>query len=366
MQFIDLKAQQARIEKQIHKRIQAVLAHGKYIMGPEVFELEAQLAEYVGVKHCISNSSGTDALLMAKMALGIRPGDEVITTPFTWISTVETIELLGAKTVFIDIDKDTYNIDASVIEAAITEKTKAIIPVSLYGQCSDMTTINQIAEKHNLAVIEDGAQSFGATYNGRRSGSLSTIGCTSFFPAKPLGCYGDGGACFTDNDELAEKMRWVRLHGQKSRHDVQMIGINGRLDTLQAAILLEKFAIFPDEVGRRQRVAEYYNQRLSGIVKTPVVLAENTSVYAQYTIACHNRGRIQSKLKESNIPCGIYYPVPAHLQPAYQYLGYKAGDFPKAESVVNTILSLPMHPYLQEAEIDQVCDAVKLACAVEV
>ena len=243
MQFIDLKAQKVRIEK-INQKIQQVLSHGKYIMGPEVFELEAQLAAYVGVKHCISNSSGTDALLMAKLALGIKPGDEVITTPLTWISTVETIELLGAKTVFVDIDTDTYNIDACLIESAITEKTKAIIPVSLYGQCSDMTAINSIAKKHNLAVIEDGAQSFGATHYGKKSGSLATIGCTSFFPAKPLGCYGDGGACFTDDDELADKMRWVRVHGQRKRHDVQMIGINGRLDTLQAAILLREIGYF--------------------------------------------------------------------------------------------------------------------------
>ena len=365
MQFIDLSIQQTRIKANLDQRIQDVLAHGKYILGPEVFELEAKLAQYVGVGHCVSCSSGTDALSMSMIALGIKSGDEVITSPFTWISTVEAIVRLGAKAVFVDIDKDTYNVDASLIEAAITEKTKAIIPVSLYGQCSDMTAINAIAKKYNLAVIEDGAQSFGATHHGKRSGGLAIIGCTSFFPAKPLGCYGDGGACFTDNDELAEKMRWVRVHGQRKRHDVQMVGINGRFDTLQAAILLEKFAIFPDEVERRQRVAESYNQRLSGVVKTPDVLPENTSVYAQYTIACDDRDRIQAQLKEAGIPCGVYYPVPAHFQPAYQNLGYNSGDFPVAESIVSKILSLPMHPYLEEEQIDQICDVVKGSCLVK-
>ena len=359
MQFIDLKVQQARIENKIKRRIQDVLSHGQYVMGPEVFELEHQLAKFVGVKHCISNSSGTDALLMAELALGIGRGDEVITTPSTWISTVETLELLGAKTVFVDINPMTYNIDASLIEAAITDKTKAIVPVSLYGQCSEMSVINGIAKKYNLAVIEDGAQSFGAYHYKKRSCGLSTIGCTSFFPAKPLGCYGDGGACFTDDDELAEKMRWIRVHGQKTRHDVQCVGINGRLDTLQAAILLEKLAIFPEELKLRQNVASLYNNRLEGVVETPKVLKENTSAYASYTLSSEKRAKIQSKLKENDIPFGIYYPVPAHLQPAYAHLGYKVGSFPKAESVVNTILSLPMHPYLRTDEIDQICNVVK-------
>lgn len=366
MQFIDLQAQQNKIREKIDHRIKSVLDHGKYIMGPEVFELEKQLAEYVGVKHCITNSSGTDALLMAELALGIGPGDEVITTPLTWIATVETIELLGAKTVFVDIDPETYNIDEKLIEAAITEKTKAIVPVSLYGQCSDMSGINAIADKHGIAVIEDGAQSFGATHAGKRSGSLSTIGCTSFFPAKPLGCYGDGGACFTDDDELAEKIRWIRVHGQKTRHDVQCIGINGRLDTIQAAILLEKLAIFPDEVEKRQKVAALYNKKLASAVEVPVVRPENTSVYAQYTISCADRSALQAKLKAASIPSGVYYPNTAHLQPAYKHLGYKIGDFPKAESVVDNILSLPMHPYLQDEQIDKVCDVIKQACAAEV
>ena len=366
MQFIDLKTQQKIIKDKIHLRINQVLDHGKYIMGPEVFELEERLAEYVGVKHCISNSSGTDALLMAQLALGIGPGDEVITTPFTWISTVETLELLGAKTVFVDIDEDTYNIDARLLEKVITNKTKAIVPVSLYGQCSDMTVINAIANKYSLFVIEDGAQSFGATHNGIKSGNLSTIGCTSFFPAKPLGCYGDGGACFTNDDELAEKMRWIRVHGQKTRHDVRCVGINGRLDTIQAAILLEKLAIFPGEVVRRQEVANLYNEKLSPYVKIPVILENNTSVYAQYTISCSDRNALKETLSDYEVPSGIYYPKPAHLQQAYKHLGYKLGDFPVTESIVNNILSLPMHPYLQVDEIEKVANVIAQVNLVEV
>lgn len=343
MQLIDLEKQQARIKDKIDQRIQAVLAHGQYIMGPEVFDLEKELAAYVGVRHCISNSSGTDALLMAEMALGIGPGDEVITTPFTWASTVETIELLGAKTVFVDINPRTYTLDPCLLEAAITDKTKAIVPVSLYGQCADMTAINCIASKYSIAVIEDGAQSFGAMHNDRRSCGLSTIGCTSFFPAKPLGCYGDGGACFTDDDALAERMRWIRVHGQKTRHDIRCIGINGRLDTLQAAILLEKFAIFPEEVELRQQVAAWYDEALRGAVVTPALHPGNTSVFAQYTIACQDRDELKDRLKDRGIPSAVYYPTPVHLQPAFTHLGYETGDFPMINKMTDSILSLPMH-----------------------
>ncbi len=366
MQFIDLEKQQERIEQKIKKRIDQVLSHGKYIMGPEVFELENLLADFVGVKHCITNSSGTDSLLMAGLALGIGKNDEVITTPLTWISTVEIIELLGAKTVFVDIDPHTYNIDHCLIENAITSKTKAIIPVSLYGQCSDMQVINSIAKKHNLFVIEDAAQSFGALHNKRRSCGLSTIGCTSFFPAKPLGCYGDGGACFTDDDDLAERMRWIRVHGQKTRHDVQCVGINGRMDTMQAAILLEKFAIFPEEIALREEVALRYNNAISDYVETPKLLDVNSSVYAQYTISCDDRQTIESKLKQNSIPYGVYYPKPAHLQPAYHHLGYKVGDFQVTETTVKNILSIPMHPYLTTEDISKVSNAIEQAITLGV
>jgi UDP-2-acetamido-2-deoxy-ribo-hexuluronate aminotransferase len=365
VEFIDLKTQQTRIKTKIDQRIQLVLAHGKYIMGPEVFELEKKLAEYVGVKHCITNASGTDALLMAEMALGLGAGDEVITTPLTWVSTVETLHLLGVKTVFVDIDPKTYNLDASLLEAAITPRTKAIIPVSLYGQCCDMRAINRIAEQHQLTVIEDGAQSFGATHHGQRSGALSTIACTSFFPAKPLGCYGDGGACFTNDDALAEKLRWIRSHGQRERHDIQLVGINGRMDTLQAAILLEKLAIFPDEIKRRQQVAAWYDDVLKDLIITPFIQPDNTSVYAQYTICCHDRDALQKILKEKGVPCGIYYPKPLHVQPAYVSLGYQWGDFPHAERATQSILSLPMHPYLERASIETIADILLMAVAQE-
>ena len=285
MQFIDLKAQYNLIKENVDKRIQKVLDHQKFIMGPEIQELEETLAEYVGVKHCIGVANGTDALQISMMALGIGPGDEVITTPFSFIATAETIVLLGAKPVFVDIDPKTYNINPVLIEQAITPKTKAIMPVSLYGQCADFDRINQIAAKHNIPVIEDGAQSFGATYKGKKSCSLSTIGCTSFFPSKPLGAYGDAGACFTDNDELAKTIREIRVHGQDRRYHHPRIGVNGRLDTLQAAILLAKFEIFPKEVEARSQIGQKYSELLKNTdVITPYIEPHNTSVYAQYTV----------------------------------------------------------------------------------
>lgn len=360
MEFIDLKSQQLLIREKINKQISNVLNHGRYVMGPEVAELEEKLASYVGTKHCIGASSGTDTLLIAMMALGIGPGDEVITVPYTWISTAEMIALLGAKPVFIDVDEKTFNMDASLLEDAISDKTKAIMPVGIYGQTADMTAINKIAARHgNLPVIEDAAQSFGATHYGKKSCGLSTIGSTSFFPSKPLGCYGDGGALFTDNDKLAAKMREIRLHGQSKKHHHPVLGINGRLDTIQAAILLEKIKIFDDEINKRQAVARDYAAEIKqNDVTLPEVGEGNTSVFAQYTILSPNRDMLSELLKKTQVPSVSYYAVPLHLQPVFQYLNYSKGDFPVAEGIANQCLSLPMNPYLTAQEIDQVCSAI--------
>jgi UDP-2-acetamido-2-deoxy-ribo-hexuluronate aminotransferase len=330
-------------------------------MGPEVAELEEKLAAYVGVKHCIAVSNGTDALKIAMMALGIGAGDEVITTPFTFIATGEMIALLGAKPVFVDIEPDTYNIDPAKIEKAITPKTKAIMPVSLYGQCADMDAINAIAAKHGLPVIEDGAQSFGATYKGRKSCNLSAIGCTSFFPSKPLGCYGDAGACFTADEELAKKMRYIRVHGQDRRYHHPIIGINGRIDTLQAAILLSKFELFPQEVTLRQQAGERYSAKLNGRVRTPVIRPGNTSVYAQYTIEVDKRDTFLEKMQQAGVPTAVHYPIPLNLQPAFHYLKQGKGAFPIAERAAERVVSLPMHPYLEMSDIDAVVAAVSAA-----
>ena len=352
MQFIDLKTRHILIGDKINARIQKVIDHGQFILGPEVRELENKLAEYTGSKHCITVSSGTDSLLIALMALGIGVGDEVITVPYTWISTAEVIALLGAKPVFVDIRWDIWNMDETQVEAAITDKTKAIIPVSIYGQCPDMDAINVIAEKYNLPVIEDAAQSFGATYKGKKSCNLSTIGSTSFFPSKPLGCYGDGGALFTNDDELAEKFRWIRVHGQERKHHHPILGLNGRMDTMQAAILLEILEVFSDEVVKRQNLGQAYSEGLAKIegLETPRIGEHNTSVYAQYTILSEQREDIQQFLKEKDIPSVSYYSVPLHLQPVFDYLGHKEGDFPVAEKVANKCLSLPMSPYLSEED----------------
>jgi len=351
MEFIDLKTQQAKIREDIEANIRKVLDHGQYIMGPEVLRLEERLAAYVGVKHCIGVSSGTDALLIAMMALEIGPGDEVITTPFTYFATGEMIILLGAKPVFVDIDEQTYNINPRKIEQAITAKTKAIVPVSLYGQCADFDRINSIAIKYGLPVIEDGAQSFGATYKGKKSCSLSTIGCTSFFPSKPLGGYGDSGACFTDNDELANVMRQVRVHGQDRRYHHLRIGINGRMDTIQAAILLVKLDLFKKEVQVRQALGENYSQLLRENcpeIITPFIEKNNTSVYAQYTIQVKNRDELQRFLKNDGIPTAVHYPVCLNKQPAT-----KTNEFnlPVSESLANKAMSLPMHPYLKDSDM---------------
>lgn len=362
IQFIDLARQQERIRPELDRRINAVLRHGQYIMGPEVGELEASLAAYAGTRHCIAVASGTDALLIALMALGIGPGDEVITTPFTFIATGETIALLGARPVFVDIEAVGCNLDAALLEAAITERTRAIMPVSLYGQCADFTAINAIANRHSIPVIEDGCQSFGATQHGRRSCALSTIGCTSFFPSKPLGCYGDGGACFTDDDRLALLMRQIRVHGQDRRYHHPLLGVNGRMDTLQAAILMAKLTVFADEVAARERIGRRYTELLRGSVATPALLPGNSSVHAQYTIRVEERPTVQKRLEASGIPTAVHYPVPLHLQPAFAGLGHGSGSFPVAEAASGQVLSLPMHPYLEEAELCTIAAVVRESC----
>jgi len=361
IEFHDVKAQYRRLKPRIDARIQAVLDHGRFIMGPEIAELESQLAAYIGVKHCIGVSDGTTAMLVAMMALGIGAGDEVITTPFTFIATGEMIALLGAKPVFVDIDPVTYNLDPARIEAAVTSRTRAILPVSLYGQCADLDAINAVAARHRLPVIEDGAQSFGATYKSRKSCALSTIGTTSFFPTKPLGCYGDGGACFTDDDALAERMAQIRVHGQSRRYYHPIIGINGRLDTLQAAILLAKFETLPVEVAARARIGARYTERLKGIVRTPTIAPQCTSVFAQYTIEVEGREAVQAKLKAAGVPTAVHYPVPLNLQPAFASLEQGRGSFPLAERAAERVMSLPMHADLGEALQDRIVAAVAAA-----
>ncbi|RUR17522.1 DegT/DnrJ/EryC1/StrS family aminotransferase [Legionella septentrionalis] len=359
MQFIDLKTQSNRIEDRLIARFKDVLNHGAYIMGPEITELETALANYVGVSHALAVASGTDALLIALMALGVGAGDEVITTPFSFFATAEVIALLGAKPVFVDIHPDTYNIDASLIEAAITAKTKAIIPVSLYGQCADYDEINAIAKKYNLPVIEDAAQSFGAAYQGKQSCGLTTIGCTSFFPSKPLGCYGDGGACFTNDAELAQRMNEIRTHGQSRRYHHTRLGINGRLDTIQAAILLEKLAIFPEEVVLRQEVADRYQQLLPAEIRKPVVKTHNTSVFAQYTIEVSNRDAVQQALQKLGIPTAVHYPAGLHEQPIFKELFPGRQSYPHTENAARRVMSIPMHPYLTIDDQQKICGALK-------
>ncbi len=361
MQFIDLKSRHHFIKDKIDANVQAVMEHGQFILGPEVKELEAILAKYTGSKHCITVSSGTDSLLIALMTLGIGEGDEVITAPYTWISSAEVIALLGAKPVFVDIRPDTWNMDEQLLETAITDKTKAIMPVSIYGQAADMDSINEIADKYDMPVIEDAAQSFGATYKGKKSCNLSTIGSTSFFPSKPLGCYGDAGALFTNEDELAEKFRWIRVHGQERKHHHPILGLNGRMDTLQAAILLAIFEVFPEEVIRRQEIGNLYTSSLSKIsgIRTPSIAEENTSVYAQYTILSDKRETIQETLKLQGIPSVSYYTVPLHLQPVFESLGHERGDFPVTKEIAERCLSLPMSPYLSTEDQEKVIEVIR-------
>ncbi len=345
IEFIDLKAQQSRIKAEIDAGIQRVLAHGQYILGPEVAELEEKLAAYVGAKYCITCANGTDALQIAQMAFGIGPGDEVITPGFTYIATAETVAVLGATPVYVDVNPKTYNLDVEKLEVAITPRTKAIIPVSLYGQCTDFDAINAIAAKYNLPVIEDAAQSFGATYKGRKSCNLSTVACTSFFPSKPLGCYGDGGAIFTNNEELAKVIRQIARHGQDRRYHHIRVGVNSRLDTLQAAILLPKLAILDDEMQARQCVADTYTKLFNeaGIFTTPFIEKHNQSAWAQYTIQVENRSEVQAKLKEQGIPTAVHYPIPLNKQPAVADVN---AVLPVGDAVAERVMSLPMHPYL--------------------
>jgi len=345
IEFIDLKTQQARIKDQIDAAIQRVLAHGQYILGPEVAELEEKLAAYTGARHCITVANGTDALQIAQMALGIGPGDEVITPGFTYIATAETVALLGAKPVYVDIDPRTYNLDPALLEAAITPRTKAIVPVSLYGQCADFDAINAIAARHGIPVIEDAAQSFGATYKGRKSCNLSTIACASFFPSKPLGCYGDGGAIFTSDDELAKVMRQIARHGQDRRYHHVRVGVNSRLDTLQAAVLLAKLEIFDDEIASRQRVAAGYGRLLGeiSIATTPYVELHNQSAWAQYTVRVSDREALQARMKQAGVPTVVHYPIPLNQQPA---VADEQARLPVGDAVAGQVLSLPMHAYL--------------------
>jgi len=353
MQFIDLAAQQARIKDKIDANIQKVLAHGKYISGPEVTELEEKLAAFTGAKYCITCANGTDALQIAQMALGIGPGDEVITPGFTYIATAETVALLHAKPVYVDIDPRTYNLDPTKLEAAITPRTKAIIPVSLYGQCADFDLINAIAEKHGIPVIEDGAQSFGASYKGKKSCNLSTIATTSFFPSKPLGGYGDGGAMFTNDDELAKVLRQIASHGQERRYHHIRIGVNSRLDTLQAAILLPKLELLDEEIQLRNQVAENYTRLLNdaGIDTTPFVSEHNTSAWAQYTIRVANREAVQARLKEAGIPTAVYYPIPLNKQVA---VADEDAILSVGDQMAKRVISLPMYPYLSTTDGESV------------
>ena len=329
-------------------------------MGGEVHELERGLEGFTGAKHAITCSSGTDALLLAMMAMDIQPDDEIITTPFTFIATAETIALMKAKPVFVDIEPDTFNIDANLIEAAITSKTKAIMPVSLYGQPTDLDAIQSIADKYNLKVIIDGAQSFGSTYNSKTDSNLGDISTTSFFPAKPLGCYGDGGAVFTNNDEYAKAIKMMRVHGQNKRYHHKYIGMGGRLDTIQAAVLLAKLPHFTQELADRQQVAQCYTDALSDKLKTPVIKPNRSSAWAQYTLRVNNRDALQAKLKDNGIPTAVHYPLPLHLQECFQYLNYKQGDFLISEQASEEVMSLPMNPFLAKKEIQYISKVLNL------
>jgi UDP-2-acetamido-2-deoxy-ribo-hexuluronate aminotransferase len=359
MQFIDLKAQYQKHKEAIDSAIHRVLDHGRYVMGPEIQEIEGALAEYVGVKHCITASSGTDTLVISLMALDCGPGDEVITVPFTWISSAEAIKLVGATPVFVDINADTYNMDIDQLEAAITPRTKAIMPVSLFGQMPDYDRINAIADKHGITVIEDGAQSFGATRDGRRSCGVTAIGSTSFFPAKPFGCYGDGGALFCNDDAIASRIRAIRNHGGEQRHHHPYVGMNGRFDTIQAAVLLAKLPYFPEEVEARQRIGGRYSELLADVCVTPHVEEGNTHVYAQYTIRVPDRDGLQAHLKAEGIPTAVYYPKCLHFQPVFADLGYGPGSFPICEKAADEVVSLPMHPFLTETDQDRIVGATK-------
>ena len=360
LQFIDLKSQYAALRETINARIQRVLDHGQYIMGPEVQELEGTLAAYTGAKHCITVSSGTEALLIALMALDLRPGDEVITTPFTFAATAEMIVLLGCKPVFVDIEPDTCNINAGLIEAKVTARTKAIMPVGLYGQCADMDEINAIAARHgNILVIEDAAQSFGATYKGRKSCNLSTIGCTSFFPSKPLGCYGDGGAMFTNDDAIAQACREIRVHGQSKRYTHTRIGVGGRMDTLQCAVVLGKLERFEWEVARRLELGAAYERLLGDVpgVTRLAVRPDRDCVWAQYTVFVDHRDEVQAGLQLRGVPTAVHYPKPLHHQPAYAALCCP-DCCPESVRAGQRVMSLPMSADLTTEQLDRIVNAL--------
>ncbi|MBF0185653.1 MAG: DegT/DnrJ/EryC1/StrS family aminotransferase [Magnetococcales bacterium] len=358
MQFIDLKAQYHAYRAEMDAAVQEVMHSAQFINGPQVARLEQALAHFVGVAHAVGFSSGTDALLALLMARNIGPGDEVITTPFTFIATAEVIRLVGAKPVFVDVDPDTLNLDPDGVAEAITPRTRALLPVSLYGQCADFARLHRIAEQHGLWCVEDGCQSFGATYRGRRSCGVSDAAATSFFPAKPLGCCGDGGMAFTQDAAVAERLRVIREHGQVARYQHAVLGINGRLDTLQAAILLAKLPHFEAEITARQRVASYYMQRLEGRVRLPVLLPDTQSVFAQFTIRLANRDAVQKALAAQGIPTAVHYPAPLHQQAVFADLGYASSAFPHATQAAQEVLSLPMHPFLTTEEQDRVIDAL--------
>lgn len=363
MEFIDLKTQYRALREPINARIQKVLDHGQYILGPEIGELEEKLATYTGSKHCITVASGTEALLIALMALDVKPGDEVVTTPFTFVATAEMIVLLGAKPVFVDAQPETCNIDPTMIEAAITPRTRAIMPVALYGQPADMDEINAIAARHGLSVIEDAAQSFGAAYKGRKSCNLSTIGCTSFFPSKPLGCYGDGGAIFTNNDALAKAMRKIRVHGQEGRYHHTRVGVGGRMDSIQCAVVLAKLERFEWEIERRRAIGRRYEQLLRGLepaIRVLPVKPDRTSVHAQYTICVPDRNALQTRLRAEGIPTAVHYPLGVHHQPAYA-AAHAGETYPVSERLAREVISLPMHADLDEAAQDRVIDTLRRA-----
>jgi len=361
MQFTDLKTQYAALKSRIDERIQRVLDHGQYIMGPEVQELETALAAFTGSRHCISVASGTEALLIALLALELKPGDEVITSPFTFAATAEMIVLAGATPVFVDVEADTCNIDASLIEPAITARTRAVMPVSLYGQVADMAEINALAAKHGLAVIEDAAQSFGALYQGRRSCALSTFGATSFFPSKPLGCYGDGGALFTDDDALATAAREIRVHGQSARYTHTRLGVGGRMDTLQCAVVLAKLERFDWELQRRAQIGARYQHLLQGVEQV-ALRPDRNSVWAQFTVMLDERAAVQAALKAAGVPTAVHYPKPLHRQPAYARWG-TADGCPVSSRLAARVLSLPMSADLAEADQNRVVQTLRRALA---
>jgi UDP-2-acetamido-2-deoxy-ribo-hexuluronate aminotransferase len=361
--FLDLKPQYKALQTQINERIQTVLNHGQFILGPEVVECEKALSEYIGTKYCLTAASGTDALMMALMALGVGPGDEVITTPFSFFATAEVVSLVGATPVFVDIDPLTFNLNPALIEAAITPKTKAIMPVSLYGQPADFDEINAIAAKHGLPVIEDSAQSFGAAYKDKKSCGLTLVSATSFFPAKPLGCYGDGGAVFTNDEALNKKMEQIRVHGQAGRYHHVMMGINGRLDTIQCAVIIEKLKRYDWEISRRNEIAARYSESLMELGEkclVPQVKGDRGSVWAQYTLRVKNRDVFGALMKEKGVPTSVHYPSPLHHQPVYAHLkDLYAGKLPEAEKAAKHVISLPMFPDMTAEQVEFVIKGVK-------